>query len=50
MVQAKADLDKAQANRLVLNYPRVSDPLELKKLQQDVDLARQAVDAAQIGL
>ena len=47
MVQAKADLDKAQANRLVLNYPRVSDPLELKKLQQDVDQARKAVDAAQ---
>ncbi len=47
MVQAKADLDKAQANRLVLNYPRVSDPLEFKKLQQDVDLARKAVDAAQ---
>ncbi len=49
MVQAKADLDKAQSNRLALNYPRVNDPLELKKLQQDVDLAGQAVNAAQIA-
>ena len=47
MVQAKAALDQAQASRNALNYPRVSDPLELKKLQQDVDLARKALDAAQ---
>jgi HlyD family secretion protein len=47
MVQAKAALDKAQASRDALNYPRVSDPLVLKQIQQDVDQARKALDAAQ---
>jgi multidrug efflux pump subunit AcrA (membrane-fusion protein) len=47
MVQAKAALDKAQASRDALNYPRVSDPLVLKQLQQGVNQARNALDAAQ---
>ena len=47
MVQAKTALDKAQASRNVLNYPRVSDPLVLKQLQQAVDQALKVLDAAQ---
>ena len=47
LTQTKAAFDQAQAKRDQMNYPHVSDPLQIKKYQEDVDQAGKALDAAQ---